>query len=43
MEECNRNIKIKQFQILTDINLIWNFMVEIYGRNFTNGVAAPFL
>lgn len=42
MEECSRNIKTKQFQILTDINLIWDFMVEIYGRNFSNGVAAPF-
>lgn len=42
MEEYSRNIHTKQFQILTDTNLIWDFMVEIYGRNFTNGVAAPF-
>lgn len=37
-----KNITSKQFQILTDINLVWDFMVDNYGRNFTNGVAAPF-
>ena len=42
MEKCYTNNKTKQFQILTDINLIWDFMVDIYGRNFSNGVAAPF-
>lgn len=40
--KCSKNIRTKQFQILTDINLVWDFMVETYGRNFTNGVAAPF-
>lgn len=38
----NKNIRTKQFEILTDINMIWDFMVDIYGRGFTNGVAAPF-
>lgn len=36
------NIKTKQFQILTDINLVWNFMTDIYDPYFANGVAAPF-
>ena len=38
----NMNIKTKQFQILTDINLVWNFMTDIYDPYFANGVAAPF-
>jgi len=37
-----KNITTKQFQILTDINLVWDFMVEVYDRDFANGVAAPF-
>ncbi|MGN0370452.1 MAG: hypothetical protein ACI4EW_07890 [Butyrivibrio sp.] len=36
------NITTKQFQILTDINLVWNFMVDIYDRDNGGGVAAPF-
>ena len=36
------NIKTKQFQILTDINLVWNFMTDIYDPYFANGAAAPF-
>ena len=32
----------KQFQILTDINLVWDFFVEIYDREKGGGVAAPF-
>ncbi|MBE6935938.1 MAG: GNAT family N-acetyltransferase [Ruminococcaceae bacterium] len=32
----------KQFQILTDIDLVWNFMVEIYDPAWANGVPAPF-
>lgn len=35
-----RNITTKQFQILTDINLVWDFLVDIYEKG--NGVAAPF-
>lgn len=27
------NITTKQFQILTDINLVWNFVVDIYDRD----------
>ena len=37
-----KNITTKQFQILTDINLVWDFMKEIYKPHFANGVAAPF-
>jgi GNAT superfamily N-acetyltransferase len=36
------NIYTKQFQILTDINLVWDFMVDVYNHQFSNGVAAPF-
>ncbi len=35
-------IKTKQFQILTDIDIIWDFMTEIYDPHCNNGVAAPF-
>jgi GNAT superfamily N-acetyltransferase len=35
-------ITTRQFRILTDINLIWDFFVEIYDREHRNGVAAPF-
>ena len=27
------NITTKQFQILTDINLVWDFFVEIYDKD----------
>ena len=37
-----KHITTKQFQPLTDINLVWNFMVEVYDNRFANGVAAPF-
>ena len=37
-----QNITTKQFQQLTDINLVWNFMTEVYDNRFANGVAAPF-
>lgn len=37
-----QNITTKQFQQLTDINLVWNFMVEVFDKQFSNGVAAPF-
>ena len=36
------NITTKQFQILTDINLVWNFLVDTYDRENGGGVAAPF-
>ncbi|MGN0314249.1 MAG: GNAT family N-acetyltransferase [Fusicatenibacter sp.] len=36
------NITTKQFQILTDINLVWDFFVDIYDRERGGGVAAPF-
>jgi len=35
-------ITTKQFQILTDINLVWDFFVEIYDEKQGGGVAAPF-
>ncbi len=35
------NIATKQFQILTDINLVWDFFVDIYERG-NGGVPAPF-
>ena len=35
-------ITTKQFQILTDINLVWDFLVDIYDRENGGGVAAPF-
>ena len=34
-------ITTKQFQIDTDLNLVWDFLVEIYDRE-KGGVAAPF-
>ena len=36
------NITTKQFQILTDVNLVWDFLTEIYDRETGSGVAAPF-
>ena len=36
------SITTKQFQILTDANLIWDFFVEIYDREHRTGVVAPF-
>ncbi len=35
------NITTKQFQILTDINLVWDFMVETYDAE-ADGAQAPF-
>ncbi len=37
-----KNITTKQFNILTDINLVWDFFVEIYDEKRGGGVAAPF-
>lgn len=36
------NIKTKQLQILTDIQLVWDFMVDIYEPHCANGAAAPY-
>ena len=36
------NIKTKQFQILTDIDLVWKLMTDVYDHEETNGRAAPF-
>ena len=35
------SITTKQFQILTDINLVWDFMVETYDAE-ADGAQAPF-
>ena len=37
-----KNITTKQFQILTDNQLAWDFLVDIYDPAFSYGVAAPF-
>ena len=36
------NITTKQFQLLTDANLVWDFLSDIYDRETGSGVAAPF-
>ena len=35
-------IRTKQFQILTDIELVWKLMTDVYNHEETNGPAAPF-
>ena len=35
-------ITTKQFQLLSDINLVWDFLVETYDRENDSGRAAPF-
>ncbi len=37
-----QNITTKQFQVLTDIDLVWDFMVDVYDPCYANGIAAPF-
>ena len=37
------NIRTKQFQILTDIELAWKLMTDVYNHDKSNGPAAPFL
>ena len=37
-----KKLRTKQFQILTDINLVWDFLTDIYDRENGSGVAAPF-
>ena len=36
------NIKTKQFQILTDIGLVYKLMTEVYNHEESNGPAEPF-
>ena len=36
------NITTKQFQKFTDIDLVWDFLVDIYEEGSDRGVAAPF-
>jgi len=36
------SIRTKQFQILTDIELAWKLMTDVYNHEETNGPAAPF-
>ena len=36
------NIRTKQFQILTDIGLVWRLMTDVYSHDRPNGPAAPF-
>ena len=35
-------ITTRQFQLLTDIDLVWDFMVGVYTPEWSNGVPAPF-
>ena len=35
------SITTKQFQILTDAGLVWDFLTDIYDREQGSGVAAP--
>jgi GNAT superfamily N-acetyltransferase len=36
------NIRTKQFHILTDIDLVWKLMTDVYNHAESNGPAAPF-
>lgn len=38
-----KNITTRQFRILADHMAVYDFMVEIYEKDWRNGVAAPFL
>lgn len=42
METEQMNIRTKQFQILTDIELVWKLMTDVYDHEESNGPAAPF-
>lgn len=35
-----KTLRTKQFQILTDINMAWNFMVEVYSEAKKNGMGS---
>ncbi len=36
------SITTKQFQLLSDINMVWDFLTDIYDRETGSGAAAPF-
>ena len=36
------NITARQFQLLTDIDLVWDFLVDVYDWKSGSGMAAPF-
>ena len=36
------NITTKQFQLPEDLNIVWDFLTDIYEKGADNGVAAPF-
>ena len=36
------NMTTKQFQLLSDVNLVWDFLVDIYDRENGGGMPAPF-
>ena len=36
------DIRTKQFQIMTDIDLVWGLMTDVYHPSLRNGPAAPF-
>ena len=36
------NIHTRQFQLLSDANLVWDFLVDIYDREHGSGMPAPF-
>ena len=38
----NMVITTKQFQLLTDIDLVWDYLVDIYDRENGSGMPAPF-
>jgi hypothetical protein len=42
MEIIMKDLKTKQFQILTDIDLAWKLMTDVYDHEETNGHAAQF-
>ena len=43
MRKNTENITSRQYQILADHMDIYQFMIEIYERDWRNGVPAPFL
>ena len=41
-EETDMTVHTKQFQVLTDIELVWKLMTDVYNHEESNGPAAPF-
>jgi len=37
------DIVTKQFQVMTDVDRVWDFMTQIYVDDRSNGVPAPFV